>query len=147
METQDFQFQLNQNFDYEFLRNKTEHPVALLVDITAATAANYGVFFIAPASGYVLDVWETHKTAGTNGSAVTLNIEVLTSGQALDAGVETLETALSLKTTANTPQQGTLKKDITKRQFSKGDRLALKDTGTLTDVAGVCVTVAVRYKI
>ena len=143
----DFQFQQDQRFDYRFLRNKIEHPTIVIADTAAATAANYGVFFIAPAAGVFEEVWETHKTAGTNGGAVTVDVEVLTSGQALDAGYVVLSTPLSLKSTANTTQRGTLSSDISKLQFARGDRFALKDAGTLTDVAHVCVTVAIRYKM
>lgn len=141
------QFQQDQRFDWRFLRNKTERPTAILVDTQAATAANYGVFFIAMAAGVIEDVWETHKTAGSDAGAVTVDIERLASGVALDSGTTVLASALSLKTTANTPQRGTLHNDVSRRQFVRGDRLALKDAGTLTAVAHVVVAVQVRYKL
>lgn len=143
----DTQFQLTQNFDYNFLRNKLEHHSWTVVDTTAATAANYGTFFIVPAAGVLEEAWETHKTAGTNGGAVTLQIEKLTSGQALDAGTEILATAFNLKSTANVPVRQIPTATIGARQLARGDRLALKDAGTLTDVAHVTVTVAIRYKL
>lgn len=113
----------------------------------ASTATNYGVFFIAIYPCEVLYVAETHRTAGSDASAVTLQVEKLTTGQALDAGVALLQTAFNLKSTADTPvvKSG---KDLVftanSRQMKQGDRLALKDAGTLTAVAGVQVTVYLK---
>lgn len=107
----------------------------------AATAANYGVFFTAVFPVEVAAVAATFKTAGSNGSAVTLNLEVLTSGQALDAGTAVLREDFNLKGTINTPvtKSGS---DLTQnRVLNPGDRLALKDTGTLTDVEALSITV------
>ena len=110
-----------------------------------ATSSNYDAFFIALYPCEVVAIGETHRVAGTNGGAVTLNIEKLTSGQALDAGSVLLTTEINLKGTANTPQLFSVNdKDFVftnVRQLDVGDRLALKDTGTLTSVAGVQVTV------
>lgn len=109
-----------------------------------ATATNYDVFFTAIWPCEVLAVAETHRVAGTDGSDVTLNIEKLESGEALDAGDTILQTGFNLKSTANTPVIKT-GKDLTftpgARTLVQGDRLALLDTGTLTSVAGVQVTV------
>lgn len=139
-------FEQNVNFDFRFLRNKKEQIDIVLAGTAPATAGNYGVFTWIRANAVIEEVWETHKTAGSDAGAVTVDIEKLASGVALDSGTTVLSTALSLKTTANTPQQGTLKSDITARQLARGDRLALKDAGTLTDVAHVVVSVIIRYK-
>lgn len=111
--------------------------------VDGATAANYDVFFTADYPCEVVSVSETHRVLGTDGGAVTLTIEKLTSGQALDAGTVLLTTALSLKTTINTPQFGVLV-STGARVLARGDRLALKDAGTLTAVAGVSVTIYVK---
>lgn len=140
------QFQQDQRFDYRFLRNKVDRIHCVIADTAAATAANYGVFFIALAPCYVEDFWETHKTAGSDASAA-LNLEKLTSGVALDSGTTLLSTDMELDATANVPRQGTLKTDISTRQLAAGDRLALKDVGTLSAVAHVCAVVSVRYKL
>lgn len=116
----------------------------VIPDTSAATAANYGVFFTATRSCRLISVKERHKTAGTDGSAVTLQIERLTSGTALDAGTELLTSALSLKATADTTQSGTL---IQARYLTEGDSLALKDAGTLTNVAHVEVTIEIAYTL
>lgn len=142
----DFQFHLDQRFDWRFLRNKTEFVHVVLPGTSAATAGNYGVFWIAPRSGTVSEVWETHQVLGTDAGAVTLDLEILTSGKALDAGYSPLFAPFNLKASINVPRQATLKEDVSKRQFERGDRLALKDVGTLTAVAHVCVMVAVTFK-
>jgi len=116
----------------------------VIQDISAATAANYGVFFIAPISYEIIEAWESHKTAGSDAGTVTLDIEKLTSGQALDEGVSVLGGTFNLKATANTPIR--VKATVTglNRALKPGDRLALDDTGILTAVAHVTVTVLLR---
>lgn len=112
----------------------------LMVD--AATAGNYDVIFTAVYPCEVMAVIETHRVACS--STGTLNLEILTSGQALDAGVTVLSTAYSLDSTANTPilKQGL---DLTaNRQLKPKDRLALKDALTLTATAGLVVTVYLK---
>lgn len=116
-----------------------------VVGTAAATATNYGVFWTAPFKCTVMSVTEVHQTKGTNGGAVTLQLERLQGTEALDAGDALLSTAFSLKAADNTVQDGTLVGDIALRQLAKGDRLALKDAGTLTDVANVTVVVNILY--
>lgn len=110
-----------------------------------ATAANYDVFFTAPRPMEIMEVWETHRVAGTDAGAVTLNLEILDSGEALDAGDTVLDTAFSLKTTANTPQSAYGSDLSSNRVLTSGQRLALRDSGTLTAVAGLSVTVYLKY--
>ncbi len=107
----------------------------------AATAANYGVFFIVPAACVLTKVQEVHQTLGTDAGAVTLDIEKLTGTQALDAGVAMLASTFSLKATINTVVTGTLSATLTSRSLVAGDRLAMKDAGVLTAVANVTVMV------
>lgn len=127
--------------DFNEIVNKDGFVVSKSLDgASPATAANYGVIFIAPFKCAVVQIDEVHTTAGTNGGAVTLNVERLQGTEALDAGDALLSTAFNLKGIANTVQNGALVANSTV-VLEKGDRLALKDSGTLTDVAGVCVTV------
>jgi len=120
--------------------------------VDGATAANYDVIFTAFRPCQVIAAIETHRVKGTDAGAVTLNLEKLTSGQALNSGVTLLQTAWDLKSTINTPviKQGyQLANGLTlvslDRNLETGDRLALKDTGTLTAVAGVCVTIYLKF--
>lgn len=115
-----------------------------VVNTDAATAANYGVFFTAFRPCEILWVAETHKTAGTDGGAVTLNLEILDSAEALDAGDEVLTTAFSLKSTADTPVIYSGQDLNSTRQMKEGQRLALKDAGTLTSVNDVVITVYLK---
>lgn len=112
-----------------------------VTDTMAATAANYGVFYTAFRPCEILWVAETHKTAGTDVGAVTLNLEILDSAEALDAGDTVLSTAFDLKSTADTPVMKSGTDLSSSRQMKEGQRLALKDSGALTSVADVVVTV------
>lgn len=108
-----------------------------------ATATNYDVIFTAPFPCEVSKVIETHRVAGTNVGAVILDLEKLTTGQALNDGVTILRSEFNLKSTINTPviKSGIGLLSTNVRQFKEGDRLALKDGGTLTAVAGVQITI------
>ena len=110
-----------------------------IAGLAAATATNYGVFFIAPFPCYLSLLKEVHQTAGSDGGAVTLTLEKLTGTQALDAGTAMLSTTLSLKATADTVQTGTISPTLTSINLASGDRIAMKDAGTLTSVANVTV--------
>ena len=107
---------------------------------SAATAANYGVFFIAPYKCKVLRIQERHRTLGTDGGAVTLNVEKVPSGTA-EGGGTAIATAVSLKATVDTNQTYTLSTTEASTELAAGDALALTDAGTLTAVADVTVTV------
>lgn len=112
---------------------------------SAATATNYGVFFIAPFPCTISGVREAHQTAGTDGGAVTLNLEKLTGTQALNSGITLLSTAINLKGTINTVLNASLSSIPSDLNLAVGDRIALKDTGTLTTVAGVSLMIKINY--
>lgn len=107
----------------------------------AATASNYDVIFTALQPCEILQVSATWRVAGTVDS--TLQIEKLTSGQALDAGSTILTAAFDTTATANTPIIKTSRDLVftNARKFDVGDRIALKDSGTLTTLAGLQVTI------
>lgn len=128
-------------FDIDQRRLYVHHTI---VGTAAATAANYGVFFIVPVTCLLVGVKEVHQTAGSDAGAVTLNIEKLTGTQALDAGAATLATALSLKATADTVQTGTITGTSANKTFAAGDRLAMDDAGTLTAVANVSILLTLQ---
>lgn len=113
-----------------------------LEDTQGATAANYGAFFIAPRPLRLIEARESHSTAGTNGSAVTLDIEKMGSGVALDSGTAMLLSTINLKGTADTPVARLASATAATARVATGDRVALLDAGTLTAVAGVVVTLA-----
>lgn len=108
----------------------------------AATAGNYGIFFIAPRAMTIMEVLESHQVASTSG---TLNLEILASGVASGSGDDVLVTPFSLSATADTPQMmsGT---DLTEtRTLVEGERLGLVVGGTLTNQVSVTVTVYLIY--
>ena len=138
-------FSRTSDYQFDLLLGKKLPIDWTVVGTDAATAGNYGVFWIAPFAGVITRVVEAHQTAGTDAGSVTLNIEKLGSGVALDSGTVILSSAFSLKTTANTPQEGTLSTTLSDLQFSKNDRFALKDAGTLTSVNNVTISLEIKY--
>jgi len=123
------------------VQNKTLYITHTIYGLDAATGANYGVFYIVPVVCTVVSIQEVHQTAGNDAGAVTIGIEKLSGTEALGSGDSILESELSLKSTANTIQTGVLSSTLPNRSLIAGDRLALEDTGTLTNVANVTVKV------
>lgn len=129
---------------FEEIQNKDFVVItAVLAGTTPATAANYGVFFIANRPYEVMEISEAHTTAGNDAGTVTLDIERLQGTEALDAGDSICVSAFNLKSTADTV---VTKKttDLHNRTLLTGNRLALKDAGTLTNVAGLCVSILLK---
>lgn len=138
---------LSPRTEHSDIQNKDGNEITIsLPGALSATATNYGVFFIANRPIEIMKIKEVHSTAGSDGGAVTLQIEKLTGTTALDSGSTILNTAFDLKGTANTvvSYSGYIGLNAN-RQLVEGDRLALKDAGTLTSLAGVCVTIYYKY--
>jgi len=113
----------------------------VLPNTQPATAANYGEFFIATSPCVVNAISCIYTTAGS--STPTLQVERLTGIQTPDTGITLLQTAFNLAATANIVQIGKLV--IIPTGLNVGDRLCLKDIGTLTAIAGLVVTVDLLY--
>ena len=120
------------------------HLVANLPGTSAATAANYTHFFTVRHPMEVISVSEVHGTAATTGT-VTLDVEKLTGTTVPGSGTSILATTFDLKGAINTPvfKQGIAL--AANRQFVQGDRIALADTGTLTALDSVQVTLYCKY--
>lgn len=102
------------------------------------------VFFIAPVPCELVFVSEAHGTAGSDGGAVTLQVERLQGTEAAGGNGDALLSAtIDLKGTADTVQTGTIVSDGT-QELAAGDRLGVNITGTATAVAGACVTAILR---
>lgn len=110
-----------------------------LQGINAATASNYGTFWIAPFACLAKNIYEIHQTAGTDGGAVTLQVEKLTGTTAAGSGQSIIATAYNLKSTANTLQTSVMVTTSAYVTIAKGDRLALKLAGTPTSLSTVSV--------
>lgn len=115
-----------------------------LFGTAAATAANYGVFWNVDKQCELLEIRYSHQTAGTDGSGVTVDIEKLTGTQALDAGVVMGLITHNLKSTINTVVEVSPTTTYVNKVLDIGDRIALKDAGTLTNVAGLCITLVFK---
>lgn len=134
-----------ENTRFENIDNKDCLVITKTLDDTdAQTAAKYGFIFTALKRGYeVMAIGEIHGTLGTDGAAVTLQLERLTGTTAKGSGTNILVTAFDLKSTINTP----VVKETTalqNRQLARGDRLALKTSGTLTALKDVHVTIYLK---
>lgn len=132
--------------DYKDLKGRKFAGCVTLIGTSAATATNYGVVFlnrVAPC--YLSYASEIHQTAGSDAGAVTLTLEKLTGTQAPDAGQVMLSGTFNLKGTANTEQAGTMTTTIANRNLALGDRICLKDSGTLTAVANVTVYIELTF--
>jgi hypothetical protein len=101
-------------------------------------------FYVAPYPVEVVAIYEVHGAAGTNGSAVTAQVERLQGTEAPGGnGDALLGTAFDLKATANTVQTGTL---VTTSvvQLAAGNRLGVDITGTTTTCADGLITILLK---
>lgn len=105
-------------------------------------------FFIADRDLEVVSIQEVHAVAGTDAGAVNVQVTKDTSTNAPGAGTNLLtnstDAGFNMKGTANTVQVGALASLITTLRLASGDRLAVDFAGTLTDLAGVVVTVVLK---
>ncbi len=138
-------FHESDRIDYRFIRNRKLYIHHTIYGADAAVAANYGVFWIAPFECTVTEVREVHQILGTDASAVTLNIEKLTGTQALDNGVDVLASTIDLKGTINSVVEGALTTVVADKRLTRGDRLAMNDTGTLTALVNVTVIIEITF--
>lgn len=104
-----------------------------LVGTASAVAANYGVIYPIHFPCEVMEFSATWETASLSG---TLQLEKLTGTTAPGSGILLLSTAIDTSTTANTTNYGSLVIGSA-RQLVRGDRLALRDGGTLTSMVGL----------
>lgn len=115
---------------------------ANLVGTAAATSANYDRFWIAPAKCVVDSIQASWSVASSSG---TLNVEKVPSGTAQDSGTDLLSSTISTAGTANTTTNGTLSTTAATLELAAGDALALVDSGTLTNLVNLHVTVGLHW--
>lgn len=103
-------------------------------------------FYVANRPMIVTAIYGVFSTAGTNGSAVSLQVTKDTSTNAPGAGTDILtnnsNVGFNMKSTINTVQTGTLTGTAATLRLAPGDRLSVDFAGTLTALAGVFVIVA-----
>lgn len=131
---------------WEDIQNKDGFYItASLPGVLSQTTGYYGAFFTAYMPCEILQVTEVHTVAGNDAGAVTLDIEKLTGTTALGSGVSVLASTFNLKSTANTVVRKMGRDLSVNRQILPGDRIALKDAGTLTTLEGVQVTLYLKF--
>ena len=112
-----------------------------LPDTVAGANASYDAFFIVDNPIEIVSIEECHRTAGTDAGDVTLDVRKLSSGDARDGGVSVLSSVFNLKSTAKVPVRVLRTVTAANAILSRGDRLAINPTGTLTSVNHLVVTV------
>lgn len=119
-----------------------------LFDTQPQTAANYGIFFIAWQPCEVISIQEMHGTKA--GAAATVTVEKLTGTTTKGSGTALITTAFDLTVANNTVQirQGSDFDRTTSpipRQLKRGDRLAIKSTGTIAAVKDLQLTLYIKF--
>ena len=99
--------------------------------------------FTADTDYQIVAAYERHEVLGTDGSAVTADVVKAASGTAMASGTSLLASTFNLKATTNTTQARTLSAGTlaTDRILYSGQCLGINFGGTMTAVAGVCITV------
>lgn len=119
--------------------------VVVMFNLAANASLADQCIFIANRAYQVKSVTEVHSTAGSDGSAVNLQVTKDTATDAPGAGTDLLtnntNAGFDLKGTANTVQTGTLTATAAALLLAIGDRLSLDFAGTLTALAGLVVTI------
>lgn len=100
--------------------------------------------FLADRTYEVVDVSGVWATAGTDGSAVTIDVTNDPSGTAPGGGSSVLAGTMNAKATASTVVLPGVNTQRRQRLIAQGSLLSVKFTGTLTALAGVTVTASLR---
>jgi len=141
------EFQFNIPIQFENIENKHgEYITVNLFGASAATLANYGVFFGAKYACEVLQISEWHETAG--GANALLQVEKLSNGVAKGGGANLLVTPFDLNATPDTEQRKEMfdfNRSTKSTILNIGDRLALKHNNVgLAGTAGVHLTIYLK---
>ena len=126
----------------------TYYPVSVALENTnAATAGNYGYFFVADRPYEVISITERHRTKGSD-SGARLQVEKLTSGTAKGSGVDlVVSDGINIwsGSSNDTTNYATLTNTKSYLIMRRGDALGLTTKATtITNVADLIVTVLLR---
>jgi hypothetical protein len=125
-------------------------PMTLAVALPVASSLVDAPIFTAPAGSEweIVEAIESHSVAGSDGSAVTLDLTKTDSGEAPASGDSLLASTFNLKSTANVPVSKTtasgLSTSLPVRTLKAGQSLCMNFTGTLTALAGFSLVVVLR---
>lgn len=95
----------------------------------------------------LLGVTEVHDVAGTDGSAVSLDIKKCASGTTIASGTSVLSSTFDMKSTADTPVKKTVSNGLATaptRIIRDGESLAADFTGVLTALTGLALILWLR---
>ena len=109
---------------------------------TAATAANYGSFWVAPAKCVVDSITYSFSA---NSSSGTVEVEKVPSATAQGSGTNLQTATVSTASGAATNSAATLSSTAATVELASGDRLALEDSGTLTSLTDLVCTVGLHW--
>jgi hypothetical protein len=116
-------------------------PTLATYNVTLNAALGNTRFFISDSYYRVAGVRFIYKTAGTS-AAIGIQITKDVQGQAPGTGLQLLATAFDgVNTAIDTTVSGTLVSTTKTLYLNPGDTLSVSFTGTLTTIAGVCITV------
>jgi hypothetical protein len=110
---------------------------------TAAVAANYNIFWIAPYGCEVVSVTVRFSAASSSG---TVDVKKAPSGTAIGSGTSVLSAAASTAGTANTNVAGSLSATVANRQLAAGDALGIVNGGTLTSLTDLVVAIELKRR-
>ena len=118
--------------------------VSTTLPYTNAQSANYynDIFWVAPAKCVVDSVEARWGTASTSG---TVTVHKVPSGTAAGSGTALLSSTISTAGTAATKTAGTLSTTKSTLELAAGDGLQLVDSGTLTSLVDLNVTVGLHW--
>src|SRR3990167_984127 len=115
----------------------------LLPSTDAASTAFYAAaFWTAPAKCVVDSVvarWEANSSSGT------VTVHKVPSATAMDSGTALLSSTISTASGAATNSSGTLSTTDATLELASGDSLQLVDSGTLTSLTNLSVTVGLHW--
>jgi len=118
--------------------------VSTTLPYTNAQSANYynDIYWIAPAKCVVDSVEARWGTASTSG---TVTVHKVPSGTAAGSGTALLSSTISTAGTAAIKTAGTLSTTKSTLELAAGDGLQLVDSGTLTSLVDLNVTVGLHW--
>ena len=115
------------------------------IEIThySASSIDDEIFYIANKAYEVTAIKTVHVTKGSDGGAVTLQIERLQGTETSTNGDDLMSATLNMKGDAATVQSGAMVATSVV-ELAAGDRLGTVLTGTTTALAGLVVTVSLK---
>lgn len=103
--------------------------------------------FTADTQYQLVSVSEVHDVAGTDGSAVTMDVVKCASGTTVASGTSLLASTFNMKSTADTPVNKTISNGglaTAPVVINQGESIALNFAGALDGLAGVAVTITLQ---